>query len=252
VLALAPAVASAQEQQGDLNTGGLAPPPAIESEAPQTGPTATEQELERAEREDAGRGLSFFWVNGEVGYGLLGLQTFRATDLVDSEIVESTQNGLVFGVGAGVKLIFVSLGARFRMGMFDQWQIWTLNAEGGVRIPFGRLEPYFTLGGGYAAVGSFDERRVGGAFEDMGMSAEDLDVRGFNVRGGVGLDYFVGRIFSVGANLSGDVLFLTRSSVDAAGPGGSGSNADAAAIYAEDGSSIGGALTLTAVAGLHF
>jgi hypothetical protein len=253
-LASGPALARAQGE-GDLNSGGLAPPPAIESEAPQTGPTVTEQELQRADREDSGRGLSFFWVNGEVGYGLLGLQTFHANDLVDAELVESTQNGLVFGAGAGVRLIFLTLGARFRLGTFDKWQLWTLNAELGFRLPFGRLEPYFTFGGGYASLGSFDTGSVGGALDDIGVSSDGLDVRGFDLRGGVGIDYFVGRTLSVGANLSGDLLFLSRPRVSGVEASGSGADTEAEAaadVYSKDGSSVGGAATLMAVVGLHF
>jgi hypothetical protein len=235
--------AAAQENQ-DLSSGGLAPPPSIEPSPPTTEPTATEQKLERADREDAGRGLSFFWVNGEVGYELLGLRTFSDSDLVDGEIVDSTQNGLTFGGGLGVRLIFITIGARFRLATFEKSTLWTLNAEGGFRIPIGRLEPYFTFGGGYVSHGSFD---TGRAFEQAGGSSSDLAIHGFNLRGSAGLDYFVGRSLSVGANLSGDLLFLSRSRVS-----GLDASATDLSVYGKDGSSIGGATALTAVVGLHF
>jgi hypothetical protein len=186
-LALVPRLAAAQ-QSPDLSSGGLAPPPAIEGEGVPPDASTTEQDLERAEREDAGRGLTFFWINGEAGFEVLGLQTFHSNDLVDAQLVKSTQNGLVFGGGLGVRLIFITLGGRFRIGTFEDWQLWTLNAEAGLRIPLGALEPYFTFGGGYAALGSFDTQSFGGA---LGTS-EGLDISGFNLRGGVGLDYFVG------------------------------------------------------------
>lgn len=249
-----PGAAFAQAEP-DLSSGGLAPPPAIESETQETGPTFTEQELERADREDAGRGLSFFWLNGEVGYGMLGLHTFHANDLVDAEVVKSTQDGLVFGFGAGVRLVFLTLGGRFRLGTFDEWQLWTLNAELGFRVPLGRLEPNFTFGGGYASLGSFDTGSVSGAIGDIGLTSDGLNVRGFNLRGGVGLDYFVGSSLSVGANLSGDLLFLTRPPVRGVTAGGAagGPEAEAAAeVYSRDGSAVGGAATLMAVVGLHF
>jgi hypothetical protein len=242
-LTLGSRAAVAQENQ-DLSSGGLAPPPSLSTEPTTTEPTVTEQQLERADREDAGRGLSFCWVNGEVGYELLGLHTFHDGDLVDGEIVDSSQNGLAFGGALGVRLIFITIGARFRLATFEKSTLWTLNAEGGFRIPIGRLEPYFTFGGGYVSLGSFD---TGRAFDDAGGSSSDLSIHGFNLRGSAGLDYFVGRSLSLGANLSGDLLFLSRGRVS-----GLDANATDLAVYAEDGSSVGGATALMAVVGLHF
>lgn len=233
----------AQEDPG-LSSGGLAPPPAIEPEPAQAPPSATERQLERADREDAGRGLSFVFVNADVGYELLGLQTFSGDGIVDGAAVETTHDGLAFGGAIGVRLIAFTIGARFRLATFDRAQLWTLHAEGGFRIPIGRLEPYFTFGGGYASLGSFE---TGNVLAESGVSASDISVRGFGLRGSAGLDYYVGSSVSVGVNLSGDLLFLSRPAVRVAAPSGG-----AAAVYAEDGSSIGGATALMAVVGLHF
>jgi hypothetical protein len=235
-----------------LQSGGLAPPETTTSDpfAPGAPATGTEQELERAEREDAGRGLEFLWLNAEVGFEHLGLQTFKANDLVDADAVATTQTGPAFGAGLGVRLVFVTLGARFRLGTFDEWQLWTLNGELGIRIPLGAVEPYMTLGGGYASVGSFDTSNVG-----ADLNEANVEITGFNVRGGVGVDVYLSDLFSVGANLTGEVLALTRPGVDPSKlnvSGSGGSQAAEAEVYAADGSSIGSAVTLTAVAGLHF
>lgn len=212
----------------DLSAGGLAPPEAIESESDRAArEQQTEAELEKAEQEDSGRGLEFFWMNGEIGVEHLGLQTFHGDNLVDADVVETQQTGLVYGGGLGLRLVFLTLGARFRLASFSEWQLWTLNAEAGLRIPIGSIEPYFTFGGGYASIGSFETDRV--------------DVSGFNVRGGVGLDWYLAEVFSVGGNLTGDVLFLSRPEIDGA-----------TGLYAQSGSSIGAGGTLTLVLGLHF
>ena len=247
VVAPAPALAAS-----DLSSGGLAPPPAIDPSSTGYDATATEYQLDQADREDTGRGLEFFWINAEVGVQHLGLQTFHANRLVDAGMVSTTQTGLAAGAGLGVRLIFLTLGGRFRLATFSDYQLWTLNAELGMRIPLGRLEPYFSFAGGYASLGSFDASSFGAAFEQAGV-----DVRGFNVRGGVGLDYYVGKTFSIGGNLSGDLLFLTRPRVDEAkfegAAGLDGENAELAAeVYGRDGSSIGGAATAMLVLGLHF
>jgi hypothetical protein len=132
------------------------------------------------------------------------------------------------------------VGARFRLGWFGDWRLWTLGAEGGLRIPMGRLEPYFTLGAGYAALG---------AFSTSAPITAEADVRGVNARAGVGIDYYLSNTFSVGANLSGDLLVLSRPAVAGASASTTGNEAT---IYAKDGSGIGAGATLTTVIGLHF
>src|SRR5262245_59189719 len=54
-----------------LTTGGLTPPPTMESTS---GENETLYTLERAEREDSGRGLEFVWLEAEAGYEYLSLQ----------------------------------------------------------------------------------------------------------------------------------------------------------------------------------
>jgi hypothetical protein len=246
-----------QQQQpsgSGMEAGGLAPPSGRVDNDPYATTSPTEQELQRAEREDSGRGLEFFWINAEFGFEHLGLQTFKANNLVDAAVVETNPTGLLYGGALGVRLVFITLGARFRLGNFPEWQLWTLNAELGLRIPLGALEPYFTFGGGYASLGAFDSDNVGGDLNQAGV-----DVTGYDIRGGFGMDYYFSDAFSLGANLTGELLFLTRpgaslSDLQAAGSGsaGGGSAELATEVYTADGSSIGSGVTLTAVAGLHF
>lgn len=239
-LAQAPAAPS-QPAQSNLEAGGLRPPEAVDSTPPPDPNAATpEKELARADEEDAGRGLSWLWLNVEVGGQHLGLQTLKSNDLVDPALVKTTQTGPVYGAGAGVRILVFTMGARFRLSPMSEWQLWTLDAEGGLRIPIGNLEPYFTVGAGYAAIGSFSA--------DAPASSK-ADVKGVNARLGGGLDYYLSNTFSLGASFTGEVLFLSRSAVSGAGDSSSGNEA---AVYAKDGSSIGLGTTLTAVAGLHF
>lgn len=90
-----------------------------------------------------------------------------------------------------------------------------------------------------------------GSFEGTGaVKAGDVHARGFDVRAGGGLDYYVTPVFSVGANVSVDLLGLSRPAVAlnaAAAPGAPG-----AVNYAADGSSLGMGIAGTAVVGLHF
>lgn len=227
----------------NLESGGLRPPEAIDGTKPEPAPNAQptpEQELEKADREDAGRGLSWLWLNAEVGVQHLGLQTFKGDDLVEPSLVKTTQTGLMYGAGIGARILVFTAGARFRMGTFSDWRLWTLDAEGGFRIPIGSLEPYFNVAAGYAS--------LGGLSTDA-PAASQGNAKGVHARIGAGLDYYLSNTFSVGGNLSGDMLFLSRSKVD----GAEGSaNAEEARVYGKDGSSIGAGTSLTAVVGLHF
>ncbi|HEV8549075.1 MAG TPA: hypothetical protein VGQ57_08605, partial [Polyangiaceae bacterium] len=115
-------------------------------------------------------------------------------------------------------------------------KLWSLSAEGGIHAPFGALEPYGTLALGYVSVGSI-------AHADSGAT-----LRGFDARLAGGLDYYLTNMFSLGVNAGVDLLVLSRSGgctvgLSAGGPRG---------FYCADGSSLGGAVTATALAGLHF
>lgn len=233
-----------QEGQG-LQAGGLAPPPPMEQD-PES--AQTEEKLQQAEEEDAGRGLEFFWINAEVGGEHLGLQTFKANNIVDAGIVETSQTGLVYGGGLGVRLLFITVGARFRLGDFSAWQLWTLNGEVGLRFPLGNIEPYFTLGAGYASLGAFGAGNLGG-----GLNSENVDITGYNIRGGGGIDWYVTPVFSIGASLTAEMIGLTRPGVDPSLLMGMGTPSGAEGqVYLADGSSLGFGVTLTAVLGLHF
>ncbi len=217
----------------NLEAGGLRPPGELETE--EAGPTETEQELEKGDQEDSGRGLEFVWLNGEAGYQHVDLLSLNDDNLAPG-LDKDSQDGFVFGGAAGVRLLYFTVGARFRLGSFDTYQLWSILGEVGMHFPLGDLEPYFNVGAGYASVGSF-------ATDSMkDLAGGDVKIRGFDVRAAVGVDYYLSRTFSLGAQASGDLLFLSRPSVSASSTAG----------YAEDGSSTGTSYQLTALAGLHF
>ncbi len=255
-LLVAPGVLAQSDPYGSpssLNAGGLTPPGSANGSPsgydPRHQSYDTEQSLKTADESDSGRGLQFVWVNAEAGFQYLSLNTFHANNLVDSQFVKSSQSGPLYGIGAGIQLVFLTLGARFRMGDFSAWQMWTLDAEAGIHMPIGRVEPYFTFDVGYASLGAF-----GGA--NSALNLKSANIHGWNGRVGFGMDFYVTKVFSIGALMSGDVLYLKRSKVStlpvdpalAADP----AYASAAKVYANDGSSVGGAATLTGVLGLHF
>lgn len=235
------APAPAPSSSSTLSAGGLAPPPAVEAPPPPGAetPAATEAKLERADREDSGRGLEFVWLNAEAGVTHVGLATFHDHHLLDPNDVRPKETGLVAGAGAGVKLIFLTLGARFRYAPMPDYKLWSLGLEGGVHFPLGSFEPYATLDAGYVSLGSFP-----------GASSA-IKVRGFDARLAAGADYYLTNLFSIGVNVSADLLLLQRSNAPCA-VGLAASGSGAGDFYCSNGSSTGGAVSATAVGGLHF
>jgi len=235
-----------------LNAGGLAPPGSANTSSSSYDPRHqsydTEQTLKTADEKDSGLGLQFIWANAEAGFQYLSLNTFHANNLVDSQFVKTSQAGPVYGFGAGLRLLFLTLGGRFRLGNFSDWQMWTLDAEAGLHMPVGRVEPYFSFAAGYASLGAF-----GGASNALNLQSSGVNIHGWNARLGFGIDIYITRVLSVGALMSGDMLYLKRARrISIANPTNDPTIAKAAQVYANDGSSIGGAATLTGVLGLHF
>jgi len=110
-----------------------------------------------------------------------------------------------------------------------------------MHIPLGRVEPYFTLGAGYAS--------LGGVHSDFGA----VGIDGLNIRGSAGLDFYLSDELSVGASLSGDLLFLNRKGdrkprVETTDPNARYTDW----VYAFDGSGIGSGGTFSLVLGVHF
>ncbi|KYF93543.1 hypothetical protein BE18_14620, partial [Sorangium cellulosum] len=211
----------------------------------------TERRLDDAKKEDSGRGLELIWLNVEGGYENVGLQTFNIDEEeLTAGFISSSANGGVLGAGAGVRLLYFTLGARGRVGFFDDWQLFTLGGEVGLHLPLGRLDPHVDLGFGYAGLGSF-KSAVRGA-------ADAIAIRGVYGRISGGLDLYLSPVFSIGANASWELLALTRPGLSTAqidrikGEAAATPQQAKADLLAAEGSSVGSALALTAVAGLHF
>jgi hypothetical protein len=205
--------------------------------APPPGESETLRQLERAEREDAGRGLEFFWVDVEGGYGYMDLQALSSRSLLDGTAVSDAGGGLTLGAGAGVRFIFLTLGARFRLTQLESFDVWTLGGEVGLHLPHGAFEPSFTLAVAYAGVASPSA---------AGINPDGLDMSGISARLGANIDYYVNPLLSFGARGSVEVLALWRSG--APQPAGS----PIVEFYARDGSGTGIGAVLSGCVGLHF
>lgn len=231
----------------------LTPPPPMEAEKEEP-ESSTEKELDDAQKKDSKRGLEWLYVDVNGGWQIVGLRTFN----LDEEnftggFIATESQGFVMGAGVGVRLIFVTLGARARVGLFEAWDLFSVGGELGLRLPLGNLEPNFNLGAGYTALGSFQSSLKSGAVTN---ALDNTDISGFYVRAGAGLDYYITPTFSIGAVASFEVLGLKRPALNAsrlselkADPSVDKAKAD---ILALEGTSYGAGGTAMAVLGLHF
>ncbi len=213
-------------------------------------PGQTEQALDDAKEEDSERGLSWFYIDVEGGFQHVGLQTFEVEEeTLTAGFVESSASGGYVGGGLGLRLVIVTLGPRFRVGFFDNWQLFSIGGEVGLRIPLGSVEPAFSIGAGYSALGSFS-----GVVQGVNDS---INISGFDIRVAGMLDFFVTPVFSIGAGASWEFLGLTRPGVDIS----SLSNQEQQDLEADEarqkvleaeGSGYGSAVSITGRLGLHF
>lgn len=199
------------------------PPPSQES-------MQTQQELERSERVDSGRGLAFFWIDPEIGGRYYNLDLFGGSNLGESGGYK--EDGFVpsLGLGIGARFLYLTAGARFRFNFTH----WTAGLEGALRIPLGKFEPYVLVGGGYLRSVDFSDK-CGGCFDDMVISG------GYGTVGG-GVDYFLSPVFALGLRLDADVLFVGRDAVEGIDDG----------TYAKRGSGVGLGSNLGLHCSLHF
>jgi hypothetical protein len=187
-------------------------------------PSATQAQLEKSEREDAGRGLEWVWLQAEGGGAYASANGLSDDKLLGTGTKADGGAGLI-GVAAGARLLFFTVGVRARMSFLADYRIVSVMPEVGAHVPLGRWEPYFFLGAGYATLSGLPK-----------IGTERPSIAGFDGRVGLGIDHYLTPTFSVGGLVTSDFLFLGRSAI-AGQPSGSGT---------------GIAVAGSAVLGLHF
>jgi hypothetical protein len=249
----APAVA----QQPPPGYPGAAPPGYPTQPAPSSGGTVSNPALGNSadESKDSGLGLEWVYLNADIGYSYVNMESFSEQTL---GLATTSAGGPVFGVAAGVRLIFFSIGARVRdLNLSNIGNLWELNLEAFFHTRIGHLDPYFGVRGGYNFVGQLSSQTASVATGDTPSS---VSVHGYNVGPVVGLDYYFAKIISIGIDLDGQFLFLQRPKV-ALPAGVSVSDCSALppsqasqcqTLYNQSGNSAGFGFVPTAHLGIHF
>jgi hypothetical protein len=185
------------------------PPPDTSQPPPNYAPStsaegAQNQELASDEKKDSGRILEIVWANAEAGFGYINMQQISSSNL---QIQNATSAGGMFGVGAGIRLLVFTLGVRARLNELSAFNLWELNGELGFHIPIKRWDPYFALHGGYTFVGTLSSSAVG---DSLGASPSDISIHGADAGVSLGADYYILPVLSLGLDVTGEALFLSR------------------------------------------
>ncbi len=259
-IVLAAAHAQAQPAPGPppplvLPFGGLLQGMSVDVPLPVASPPTpamieTVRQLDQAKKDDAGRGLSWVWIDVEGGFEQIGLQALNGGNKsFVAGFADTSGSGGVVGVGAGARLLYFTLLARARVAVFGPGELYRGGVEAGFHIPLGRVEPRLALGAGYAGVGNLHDQTGG-----VGLS-----IGGFYARGEAGLDYYPAPAFSIGLGVSGELLALSRAALSAAAvqqinenPAVPASLKTSTQLLAQGATGVGGTLAVTATAGLHF
>ena len=228
---------------------GQYPPPS--APVPSSSPSSDESA-------DSGLGLEWVWLNAEVGGSFVDMQSFSASSM---GLVKTSSSGPSYGLGAGIRLLFFTLGVRARdLSLSDIGDLWLLNLEAAFHTRIWRIDPYFGVRGGYNFVGSLNGHSVQVA---TGGTPSDVSVHGFNVGPMFGIDVYLAKIISLGADIDSQFLFLQRPAPPLPCPApltqamcqaqfNMSATPQQKLLYNSSGSSVGFGFTAAAHVGIHF
>jgi hypothetical protein len=223
-------------------------PPAQESAAPPPEPNPY-----RSERD---LGPEWLWANADIGYSYADLASFNSSNFA---LQNTKTSGIVAGAGAGVRLVFLTLGVRARDLPMDDFNLVELDAEGALHARLGHSDLYLGARGGYAFSGSLSAKTIGAA-ASSGGAPPNVNVHGGNFGLTLGFDYYINHYFSVGFDGNPEALILERPPAPIPYPAGTTpimqqiikQELEMQPIYKESGSSIGFAFLASVHLGVHF
>lgn len=193
-----------------------------------------------------------------VGYQQVWLRTLMVDDdQLGARVVPEQLSGPAPAIGVSTKLWLVSLGVTGRVADLSgaeergetDLKLWSVDGEVALRAPTGQLQPFVLLGAGYSALDGSGEAASG--------ENRDLDVDGLNLRGGLGLDYYITSDLSLRLDGTGDLLLLGGDGVPSADDFERDREVDTVAEAQDrademDGTSAGAAVAVNAGVGVHF
>jgi hypothetical protein len=260
IVAALPLLASLALRGSPAHAQTLEPPPPMPAPAPgypgyqpATSLPNTPPPVYVEDRQDSGLGLEWVWLNAEIGAAYVNMESFSTSNFA---LQKTESGGPLYGVAAGVRLLFLTLGARVRdLQLASIGHLWEMSAEAAFHTRIWRIDPYLGVRGGYNFVGSLNSDSVQVA---MGGSPSDVSVHGFDVGPVFGIDFYLVKFVSIGADVDAQFLFLQRpipplpAPLAMAGVTVATLPPNVRALYESSGSSVGFGVTGSAHLGIHF
>ncbi len=194
------------------------------------------------ESKDSGLGLEWIWFNADVGADYTSMDSLNSSNL---QLQKTSSAGPAFALGAGIRLLFFTVGARVRDLQLTDFSLWEVDGEAAFHIRIDHVDPYFGVRGGYAFVGTLSSDAVQNG-------ASNLSVHGLNAGLMFGFDYYFNHVLSVGLDGNPEFLFLQRPPVTLPPGVEALLTPQQQTAYQQSGSSVGFGFAGTAHLGVHF
>ena len=196
-----------------------------------------------------------FTFDGTIGWESADLTTFRSSlgaRSFTADVIPAQLSGPSAGLGFGFRLYSLTLGVRGGVAFLDNpsihdpLELYSVDAEVGLKIPFDRIELSLLAGGGYSVIGGLSDLVSG-----LGAG---LNVDGANARLAIGLDFYFSNEFSIGGRATAELLFLGRRGVALRDIPNRVTTVDGVenGLLAGSGSTIGTALNFSVGPAFHF
>lgn len=182
------------------------PPPSLPSEL-QAKPNV--ESSEKPKEEESSRLSELLFLNAELGASYVNMRTFSVENL---GITNADGGGFMAGVGVGVRIVVLSLGAKLRWHKLSPFNLVQANGELLFKLPISSVDILIGAHGGYSGVGSLNDLFAGPATSaaTADQLATNVSIRGWNAGLDLGFDYFFNNYFSLGLGITGDFLYLQR------------------------------------------
>ncbi len=228
----------------DPATVAPAPEPAAPAPAPVVVVEKSDKDTVTRQVEDGGLGLEWLYLNADVGAAYTNLVSLRSSNW---QIVDNTATGPAFGIGAGVRIVFLSAGIRVRDLEMTSFNMWETDLEAALHFRIWRIDGAIGARGGYAFLGQFSSDAIA---TSMTTTASNVTVHGWNVGPTVDLDFYLSKLISIGLDADAEFLFLERPPLTP--PSGVTQGPAYALLYQDSGSSAGIGVLAMSHLGVHF
>jgi hypothetical protein len=146
------------------------------------------------------------YVSGDVGFTRSDLAAVSDNTGLDRTVA----NGLLYGLGAGLRLKDLRLGLRWRVYDTTEFQLWSFALSAGYGLPLRPISPVFSAHVGYVWDQHIEESLSRRSIPPGTLLPPDVDVRGLLVGVDVNASYWVTRFLRLGVFIGADLMFLSR------------------------------------------